>query len=89
MAEMVDIPTNVMVAAGAVGTAVTGAIGWLFRAKQAELDKANARIVELQDKLVSMMQSQLEAEPARKETLAAIARAIEGNTTLIKERLRT
>ena len=83
-----DIPTNVMVLGGGIGTALTGAVAWVFRGKQAELDAANARIVVLQDKLVSIMQSQLEAEPARKETLASIARAIEGQTSLIKERLR-
>jgi len=88
MADVVDIPTNVLVAATAVGTAVTGAVGWLFKNKQVELDKANARIEELQDKLVDMLKAQLEEEPHRKETLAAIARAIEGNTNLIKERLR-
>lgn len=55
--------------------------------KQAELDAANARIAALQDKIVSMMQAQLEAEPARRETLANITRSIQEQTTFLKAKL--
>lgn len=85
MADMVDIPTNVMVVAAGVGTAVTGAVGWLFRSKQAEVDAARAKVDELQGKIQAILQAQLEAEPQRRETLANIARSQADNNALLKE----
>ena len=85
MADMVDIPTNVMVAAGAVGTTFAGAIGWLFRSKQAELDAERAKNDVLQGKIQSILQAQLEAEPLRRETLANIARSQADTNALVKE----
>ncbi len=85
MTEMVDIPTNVMVAAGAIGTAVTGAVGWLFRSKQAELDAARAKVDELQGKIQNILQAQLEAEPQRRETLASLVRAQAETNVYLKD----
>lgn len=85
MADMPDIPTNVLVAGTALVGAVTGAVGWLFKGKQAELDRANGRIVELQDKLVAVLQAQVEAEPKRRETLDAMARQTADTNQLIRE----
>ncbi len=88
-ASMVDIPTNVLVAITGVGTAVTGAVGWLFRSKQAELDAERAKNDVLQGKIQSILQAQLEAEPQRRETLAAIARSTESNAALLKDFLQS
>ncbi len=85
MAEMVDIPTNVLVVLGGVGTAVTGAVGWLFRSKQAELDAARAKVDELQGKIQAILQAQLEAEPQRRETLASLVRAQAETNVYLKD----
>ncbi len=85
MAEFVDIPTNVMVVAAGVGTAVTGAVGWLFRSKQGELDAARAKVDELQGKIQAILQAQLEAEPQRRETLASLVRAQAETNVYLKD----
>lgn len=56
-------------------------------AKQNELDAANLRVAALQDKLVTMLQSQIEGEPQRRETLSAIGRSVQEQTALLKEKL--
>jgi len=88
VADLADIPTNVLVAGTTVLGAIGGAVGWLFKSKQAELDAANARILVLQDKLVCFLRAQVESEPARKEALAAMARATADTNQLIRERLK-
>lgn len=88
MADLADIPTNVLVAGTTILGTISGAVAWLFNKKQAELDAANARIIVLQDKLVGFLQSQVEAEPARRETLAAMSRATANTNQLIRERLK-
>ncbi len=70
------------------GGTIAGLIFYFYRGKQTELDAANVRIAALQDKIVSILQSQLESEPQRKETLAGIARSIESQGDLLKERLK-
>lgn len=89
MADMVDIPTNVLAAGTVVFTAVTGAVGWMFKSKQAELDAARGKVDELQGKIQSILQAQLEAEPQRRETLASIARSTESNAALLKELIQS
>jgi len=88
VADLADIPTNVLVAGTTVLGTIGGAVGWLFKSKQAELDAANARILVLQDKLVCFLRAQVESEPARKEALAAMARATADTNQLIRERLK-
>ena len=53
-----------------------------------ELDAAHAKVDALQEKIVGMLQAQLEAEPARRATLEAIARSIEAGNAILKNRLR-
>ena len=59
---------------------------WIGRGK--EIAALQARVDALQQKIQDMLQSQLEGEPQRRQTLADITRAIADNTNLLRERLR-
>lgn len=85
----VDIPQNVLIALGAIGGAAAGAIGWVFKNKQAELDKLQGRYELLQDKYEAVLKSAVENEPARKDALLKIAQALADNNTLIKAQIRS
>lgn len=88
MADMVDIPTNVLAAGTAVFGAVTGALGYLWRAKQKELDDCRADLKAAQTKYEELLKSLVASEPARKEALDNMARALADNTALLRERIR-
>lgn len=85
----VDIPQNILIALGAIGSATVGAIGWVFRNKQAELDKLQERYELLQDKYEGVLKAAVENEPARKDALLKIAQALADNNTLIKAQIRS
>ncbi len=70
------------------GGLIASLLFYFYRGKQLELDRANTKIDELQAKIVSILTMQLEAEPARKETLSAIARSISDQSAFLKDRLR-
>ncbi len=88
MTEMVDIPTNVLAAGTVVFTAVTGAVGWMFKSKQKELEDARAETKETQEKYEDLLKSMVASEPQRKEALDNMARALADNTALLRERIR-
>lgn len=68
--------------------AMAGVWFYLWRQRGLEIDKRDAKIDTLQGEIISMYKSQLESEPQRKETLAGIARSIESQGDLLKERLK-
>ena len=70
------------------GGILAGFTFYLWRDRGIQLTAAQQKIDELQAKLVSMLQAQLEGEPQRRQTLADITRAIADNTNLLRERLK-
>jgi len=88
MADMVDIPTNVLAAGTVVFGAVTGAVGYLWKGKQKDLDDARADLKAMQIKYEELLKSMIEAEPARKAALESMAKALADNTALLRERIR-
>lgn len=86
MAE-VDIPTNFLTAGGLVFGAVTGAVTYLWRRKDKELDDARAETRAVQAKYEDLLKSLLTTEPERKAALEGIARAVADNTALLRERI--
>lgn len=85
----VDIPQNILIALGGVGSAAAGALGWVFKNKQGELDRLQARYDVLQDKYEAVLKAAVENEPARKDALLKIAQALADNNTLIRAQLRS
>lgn len=85
---MTDIPTNVLAASTAVFAALTGAVGYLWKGKQKELDDARSDIKALQAKYEGLLTSMVASEPQRKEALESIARALADNTALLRERIK-
>lgn len=79
--------TNALLQAGPGGL-IAATLFYFYRGKQVELDAANARVAALQDRIVAIMQSQLESEPQRRETLSAIARLVQDQSDLLKEKLK-
>lgn len=88
MADMVDIPTNVLAAGTIVFGAVTGAVTYLWKGKQKELEDLRLELKALQSKYEAVLLSQVATEPQRKEALDNIARALADNTALLRERIR-
>ncbi len=86
MADMVDIPTNVLAAGTAVFAAVTGGLSFLWRGKQKELDDSRAETKAVQAKYEELLNKLIASEPQRKEALDNIARALADNTALLRER---
>ncbi len=68
------------------GGVVAATLLYFYRGKAAELAEARARIEALQDRIVAMLQAQLESEPARRETLAGLKRLVEDQSAALKER---
>ncbi len=88
MADMVDIPTNVLAAGTLVFGAATGALGYLWKGKQKELDESRAETRAVQEKYENLLKSMIASEPQRKEALDNMARALADNTALLRERIR-
>lgn len=88
MADMTDIPTNVLAASTAVFAALTGAVSYLWRGKQKELDDSRAETKAVQTKYEELLLKMVASEPQRKEALDNIARALADNTSLLRERTR-
>lgn len=61
---------------------------YLWRQRGLEIDKLAAKVDSLQAEIIGMYKSQLESEPNRRETLSGIARSIEDQSDLLKERLK-
>lgn len=83
-----DIPTNILAAGTLVFGAATGALGFLWKGKQKELDDARAETRATQAKYEDLLKSMIASEPARKEALDNMARALSDNTALLRERIR-
>ena len=84
----VDIPTNVLAAGSLAFGAVTGAVTYLWRRKDKELDDTRAELRAVQAKYEDLLKSLATSEPERKEALNNIARALADNTALLRERIR-
>jgi len=84
----VDIPTNVLAAGGLVFSAVTGAVAYLWKGKQKELDDVRADLKAAQTKYEELLKSMVVAEPQRAQALDTIARTLADNTALLRERIR-
>lgn len=81
-------PITTALVSGGPGGIIAATIFYFYRGKQTELDAANLRIAALQDKIVNILQSQLESEPQRRETLSGIARSIQEQSTLLREKVK-
>ena len=84
----VDIPTNVLAAGGLVFGAFTGAVTYLWRRKDKELDDVRAELKAAQTKYEDLLKSMVAAEPQRAQALDTIARTLADNTALLRERIR-
>ena len=87
MDPVTDGFVKALLGAGPGGLIALGTL-YLYRGRGIDLDRANAKVDELQAKIVTMLQAQLEGEPQRRQTLADITRAIADNTNLLRERLK-
>ncbi len=75
-----------MMAAGPGGLIAT-VLFYFYRGAKTELETARQRIDQLQDRIVTMLQAQIQDEPARRETLSKLTRLVEDQTVLLKGRL--
>lgn len=76
-----------LIGAGPTGI-LAGVWFYLWRQRGLDLDKRDAKIEALQSEIIGMYKSQLESEPSRRETLSGIARSIEDQSDLLKDRLK-
>ena len=88
MADMVDIPTGWLTAGTlALGT-FTGAVAYLWKGKQKEVDDARAETKAVQGKYEELLKAMAAAEPQRAQALDKIAATLAENTALLRERVR-
>ncbi len=73
------------------GGVVAGVILFFYRGRATELTQelvvARTKIDELQATVVAMLKSQVESEPARRETLSRLTRLVEDQSVLLKGKL--
>lgn len=80
---------------GGLGAGALAAVWfYLWRGRGTELDASRAetavarqKIDDLQNKIQNILQSQIEGEPQRRETLAAIGRSVMDTNSMLKDRL--
>lgn len=91
MADYV-IPENLAVAIGVVATAAGGVItkvaASVWRAKNDEIARLNAKVESLQSEVKTLLMAQIEAEPARKAALEKIGAALADQNQLVKTLLQ-
>ncbi len=75
--------TKAFLSAGPGGL-IAATLFYFYRGKSTELDAARSKIDQLQSQIVTMLQSQLESEPARRETLSKLTRLVEDQSVVLK-----
>jgi acyl transferase domain-containing protein len=83
----VDIPTNVLAAGGLVFGAFTGAVAYVWKGKQKEIDDLRADLKAAQTKYENILLTMATSEPQRAQALEAMARALAENTAIVRERI--
>ncbi len=70
------------------GGTIAGIIFFFYRGRTveltADLTAERAKTAALQAQIVTMLQSQIEGEPQRRETMSKLARLVEDGNTLLK-----
>lgn len=84
---------NALIGLGPGGIAA-GIWFYLWRSRGAELETSRAetavarqKVDDLQVKIQNILQSQIEGEPQRRETLAAIGRSVADTNSMLKDKL--
>ncbi len=79
--------SKAMLSAGPGGL-IASVLFYFYRGKAQELESARNKIDTLQAQIVTMLQSQLESEPTRRETLSKLTRLVEDQSALLKGKIQ-
>ncbi len=74
------------------GGTIAGIIFFFYRGRTteltAELAATRLKVDTLQDRITAMLQSQIEGEPQRRETMAKLARLVEDQSVLMRGKIQ-